>query len=478
MGRSLFARLARRFDPERGKVTRRTLLRLAAGALAVRMLGCSSPPVRSLRAGPRRVVVVGAGLGGLACADALARAGVDVVVLEASSRVGGRVRTNRDLLPGACVEEGGEFIGANHRAWLALAERYGLELASVDDEEDPGLEAPILLGGRRLGDREARALYEGMSNALRGLTDLARAVDPDRPWEAADAAALDATSMADWLRTSGAKDLVARALAAQLEADNGVPLERQSLLGMLSTVAGGGLDAYWTESETYRVRGGADQLAQALARDLGPRVRLGCPVTTIGASPAPFVRADRAYEADHIVVTAPPSTWYRLSFDPLLPAGLRPQMGHAMKYLALFEGCPWRAAKRSAAALTEGCLTWDGTIDRPSGGSVLTLFAGGRQADALRVTDPEVAIGRLDACWPGLSVAHRGGRRVDWPGEPGAECGYAFPAPGEVTRASRLLAEGLGPISFAGEYASTRFVGYMEGALTSGLRAAARALTS
>ena len=56
-----------------------------------------------------RVIVVGAGFAGLAAADALATAGVDVLVFEARDRVGGRV-WSQELPTGGVVEMGAEFI--------------------------------------------------------------------------------------------------------------------------------------------------------------------------------------------------------------------------------------------------------------------------------------------------------------------------------------------------------------------------------
>src|SRR5689334_15607749 len=101
-------------------MTRRTFL--AGAGAAVALSACGATSVR-----PRRVIVVGAGLAGLAAADAALRDGWDVVVLEAADRVGGRVLTVHDL-GSAAVEAGGEFIDASHEAMLGLARRFALGL--------------------------------------------------------------------------------------------------------------------------------------------------------------------------------------------------------------------------------------------------------------------------------------------------------------------------------------------------------------
>ena len=174
MSRSLFAILHRRFGPRDGGLTRRDLLRtsLAVGAAAMlsqRGFGTAVP-----RAG-RRVVVVGAGFSGLACAFELKSAGYDVTVVESRNRVGGRVLTFADFVPGRIVEGGGELIGSNHPSWVAYAKRFGLEMLDVTEAEDADF--PIILGGARLTKAESEALYETMSTALSTMNADAEAVN-------------------------------------------------------------------------------------------------------------------------------------------------------------------------------------------------------------------------------------------------------------------------------------------------------------
>ena len=100
---------------------------LAAGAALLISERFTAP----LSAGAGRVVVVGAGFSGLAAAYELSRAGYEVTVVEARNRIGGRVITFSDLVPGKNVEGGGELIGSNHPAWVAYAKQFELQFLDV-----------------------------------------------------------------------------------------------------------------------------------------------------------------------------------------------------------------------------------------------------------------------------------------------------------------------------------------------------------
>ena len=63
---------------------------------------------------------------------------------------------------------------------------------------------------------------------------------------------------------------------------------------------------------------------------------------------------------------------------------------------------------------------------------------------------------------------------MNWPNEIWTAAGYSFPAPGQVTTVGPILRAGLGRLHFAGEHTCYKFVGYMEGALNSGVSLAKR----
>ncbi|MBL0927909.1 MAG: FAD-dependent oxidoreductase [Phycisphaerales bacterium] len=501
MSRSLYARLHRRFGPPQDALTRREMIRqtlaAAAGlALAGPLVGGCAGPGRAERFEPlppdrvRRIIVIGAGVAGLAAADRLHRMGHDVTVLEARARVGGRVLSMPDMIAGKVVEGGGEFIGSNHPAWLSFAERFGLELIDVADEE--GRDAPILLNGRLLGAGEAEALYREMSQATESLTQMAYPIDASLPWLSPGAAELDRRSVADWLAEEPMGDVCRAALTAEFGNNAGVPCERQSLLGVLAMIKGGGLNRFWTESENHRCKGGAQQLAEKLAGAVGAgRIRLSTPVTAVEAGDAGVrvtVRreaggGDERLEGDGLVLAVPPAVWGKIAFSPGLPAALAgadaPQCGDVIKYIASVKGRFWERAHLSPSALTDELvgLTWHATQGQRGGGEeALTMFSGGAAAARARA----ISAGERDAAYraaverllPGYGEAFAASRFMDWPGEAWTGTGYSFPAPGQVMRAGPLLAGGFGRVRFAGEHASSAFVGYMEGALNSGVRAA------
>src|SRR5262249_52576199 len=193
----------------------------------------------------RSVFVVGAGLAGLVAGYELRQAGYAVTILEARARVGGRVWTLDNVVPGKQVEGGGELIGSNHPMWLAYQKIFGLEFLDVSDEPH----SPMILDGHRLSESRQRELLHQMDEALSALTDLpATIVDPYQPWINPDASALDARSLEDWLAGVDTSDLCKQAIRAQMSGDNGVSCDRQSLLGNLAMIKGGGLKSYWTDT--------------------------------------------------------------------------------------------------------------------------------------------------------------------------------------------------------------------------------------
>ena len=482
--RSLYFRLLRRYRPAGEDSRRREFLQFALAGSAGLLVSCASALRQHGQAEPngRRIIVVGAGLAGLTCGYELISAGYTVTILEGRGRVGGRVLSIRDLVAGKVVEGGGEFIGSNHPTWLAYAKQFQLQFLDVTEEED--LQSPILLNGKLLTADESKALFEEIDAAYKGMTADAAGIDADDPWKSPGAAELDRKSTAHWLAGLRVSTRARLLLTAELTGNNGVALSRQSYLGNLAQIKGGGLEKYWEESEAYRCRGGNDQLATRLAEGIGAHnLRINSPVSRIQVGERGVTvtcRDGSTSHGDDAVLAVPPSVWSGIHITPQLPTELRPQMGSAVKYLAVVKDQFWRQDGFKPNAASDGMVstTWEGTDNQPGPGVLFVAFSGGPPAENSRrrwaqhkdeVYKDELA--RIYSRFPDQLVSSR---FMDWPGDSWTAGGYCFPAPGEVTTAGPILNRGLGRLHFAGEHTCYKFVGYMEGALNSGAALAKR----
>jgi monoamine oxidase len=465
--------------------SRRLALKATLAASAGLLLSGTDAMALPARRAGRRVVVVGAGFAGLACAHELSALGYDVTVVEARGRLGGRVLSFSDFVAGKNIEGGAELIGSNHPAWVNYAKKFNLDFLDVSEEEE--LFSPIKVGGKLLDEETANAVWEEASEAMNSLNELAANIDSDTPWTAKDARALDSKSIAEFFKGVPAKDVTKLAISAQIAGDNGVADEKASLLGMLAAIKGGGLEKYWTDTEVYRCKGGNQQLAARLADAIGnDRIVLKLPVTRIDTSKSVAVVtcADgRTIECDDVVLAVPPTVWNKIEFRPGLPA-IAPQMGVNVKYLTSVKGRFWHEKKQSQWALSDDELSWvweSTDAQGEDGGVGLTAFAGGPAAEKARAYDAgtrDKALGeKVEELKPGFKANFIASRFMDWPADPWAMCGYSFPAPGQVTTVGPILRKGAGNLHFAGEHTCYAFVGYMEGGLSSGIGVAGRIAT-
>ncbi len=192
-----------------GRWDRRKLVQLgAASAAGILLYSSGSVPVHAAGAG-RKVLVVGAGFAGLAAAHELASAGCEVLVLEARDRVGGRVHTLTDWVPGKVVEAGGELLGANHPTVHAYAATFGLVLDDVVDHDAPNPE-PTWMNGKLLTKNELASLTIETDAIYDALTELASEMAGDAPWKTPNAVTLDQTTTADWINQQSASPKLAR----------------------------------------------------------------------------------------------------------------------------------------------------------------------------------------------------------------------------------------------------------------------------
>lgn len=316
-------------------------------------------------------------------------------------------------------------------------------------------------------------------------------VDAFEPWSNPDAARLDNMTITDWLRPRKCSKKCKEAIELLLAADNGIPADEQSLLGVLAMIKGGGLDRYWTDSELYRCEGGNQQLAEAFERELNKpsnRVVCGRPICAIRAKQSRISLHDEHKEIetfDDVVLSVPPSVWHKIDVSefPALASqlALAPKMGRNVKALMRLKSRFWQDYASSPTLSQDGPvdLTWETTEADKRREYVMVAFSAAGDADTCIGWSKEDRrknyVQALSAAYPRLDESMDRFDFKDWPQTDWSMASYYFPRPGEVLKWGPFWRAGYGGwLHFAGEHTCYAFIGYMEGALNSGYRLARR----
>ena len=441
------------------------------------------------------VIVVGAGLAGLAAARALTANGSSAVVVEARERVGGRL-LNHDIGGGEVVEVGGQWIGPTQDRLAALARELGVATFPTHTDGQNLIEH----GGRisRFSGTIPRinpAVLVDVQQAQMRLNRLARTVPLHAPWEAPRARKLDGQTAATWMSRNMATKTGRMLLELGIEAVWAAQPEDLSLLHVLFYIhSAGSLELLFdTEGGAQQDRfvGGSQRLAIRMAEALGEeRVVLGAPVRRIehGADGV-TVHADGAtLRGRQAIVAIAPALAGRIAYDPPLP-GYRDQLtqrmplGTVAKCMAIYDEPFWRADGLSGEAMSDRGpvrLMFDNS---PPGGSpgVLLGFLEGRHARELGRVRPEerrsAVLDTFARVFGNRAASPRDYVERLWAEEEWTRGCYGCHMPtGAWTNYGPALHAPIGPIHWAGaEYAHV-WNGYMDGAVRSGETTASRIL--
>lgn len=441
---------------------------LAVAASAIPTYASIDRPDRASAATGRKVLIIGAGMAGLAAARDLRRRGHDVLVIEGSRRVGGRIETSHKWSD-APVDLGASWIhGLDGNPITQLARESGARLATTS------YDSYVMFGpdGRQLS-AAAEARVDAMEKRIAAVLRQAQQGGHDQSVQSAVRTGLD------WATLSAEDRRIANFIMV-------------SEIEMEYSGAATDTSAYWFDSDGVFpgddavFLDGYSVVIDAIAQ--GTSIVTGEPVTRVAAnrSGVRVTTGARTYDADRVVVTVPLGVLKKgsLHFSPGLPAAKQRaiaalQMGVLDKVFLRFPEIFWDPSKDWIEYLPDGGTQWAEWVSlaRPTGQPVLLGFSAATFARRMeKLDDAEIvdsAMATLRRIYGSAIPEPTAHQITRWAADPFSFGSYSFNALGSNPSMRDALAAPMGDrIFFAGEATERRYFGTVHGAYVSGTRAA------
>jgi monoamine oxidase len=421
-------------------------------------------------------VVVGAGLAGLRAARDLSLAGRSVLLVDGRDRLGGRTWTRPFHGIDQHIELGGTWVAPEHHHFVAEdMGRYGLTLVEQHGSDphflwrfDGTASTDFPLHGDEIYELE-RALYRIIEANRRVDTTVPRDKQPDL-------ADLD-ISVEDFLKACELSPRTYDFLAAFGSLGSGAEAHEWSALTAFSLMAAFGCSAYaWFAGVVDKIEGGTVALVNALYEEADPDTTLSTRITRVAqrSDGVTLTTADGdEIDARVVVMAVPVNTWSDIEFEPGL-SGAKATLAQERhpnrmgKLWALVEGAPEGAMGFGPG---NGLLFVAPQYDHGDS-SVMVGFTA--PPSLLDVTDEAAVTAAIHEYYPEARVlavdAH------DWNADPLSKGGWLTYRPGRATQLHSGLQTPEGRVLFAGADIAVRWIGWIDGALESGARAAEQAI--
>lgn len=459
----------------------------------------SLPSLFSTSSRAKKVLVLGAGLSGLASAYELALRGFEVKVIEARSRAGGRVFTLRKpFLEGQYAELGGELIGDGYKRLLDYARKFNIPFSDVNPEVETGGSVSTLQRGIGTSAIIKGKLYPVGSQLTENPYNLhASEASELPPFFLSKQVALllnkvlkgessiadyDNLSLANALRNLGVSEQMIRLIDISLNYNS---IETVST----ACVLWDSIRRQNAGTKAIKIIGGNELLIKAFQKNalkFGVGFIFGAEIKKIYQSldsvTVTFIKDGKkdSLNADYVVCTLPFSVLKNVEFEPRLPearinAIKSLQYTRITKVFLQAERSEWDKRNLGSSIWTDTACEriFNASGKRGEKLGIFTIWTEGNGASILEKMSETQRInwGKKNFCklLPFMkNKIHREATK-SWTLDKYARGAYAHFVVGQFTKLRPLIKQPFGRIHFAGEHTAENYPG-MEGALESAER--------
>jgi monoamine oxidase len=420
------------------------------------------------------VVVVGGGFAGLVAARELERGGLDVLLVEARERLGGR----------AWAAPWGELEVEYGAGWVHWHQPFAwseIVKAGLAVERAPAAERAgwYVDGERRVGSAAERdeVLRRGWDRFVEGVEEaLPLPHDPHARRE--KMLPFDRLSIAERIGQLELPQEEHDVLWAELEALAHGPIEEAGAMSVLRwhALAGYRLELAQLAGGFVSIRGGTGALARAIAPKERVETRLGPPVACVRQASGRVEvepRAGEGIRARACVVALPLNALSGIAFEPALSEAKREAIarGQASRGIKIFIRARGPRVTQSAIRPGHpfGYLATEELLD----GDEQLLIGFGPDAGACEAGDLRWVNRELAAILPGYEA--RGATAHDWLRDEFSRGTWAIHRPGWYGSYHEEMRRPEGRVALAGSDIADGWSGFIDGAIESGFRAASAA---
>ena len=473
------------------KISRRSFLKRTSAFTSLASIApFSISSILSDASDDKRIIVIGAGLAGLSCAYELDRAGYNVILIEAQSRAGGRVRTYRDpFADNLYAEMGAEYVDSSDELVHQYCKNFDLRVLPAKQYDG------VYVKGNRFsmeGLKSGKDIlpYDGILDGklfgqearyIQQWIDLVKQKGENAP----EVLALDNMSIEDMLQKGGApKDIIDLYTYTNATESTTVPSKMSALYMVLTNAKA---SAFSEDTVEGRIFGGNDKLPKIFAKKLGTKVKYNRALKRLkfnGKGVTVIVNKNGVNETIkglRCVIALPASVLKNVDIEPGFSSEKtyciqNQDYGHVMKVAMQYRKRFWDQKNSiGQRVFTDTRLrrVYHFSIDQPGPRGILLTFTSGEDAKKLgRLSEERRMRNAQETCeniWPESSQYWENGITKYWNEDPWVKASYSIAGVGQKGFRD-ILAKPEGAVYFAGEHTAF-YRASMNGAIESGLRA-------